>query len=352
MKPCHDTRSHGPEVTDRASILLYGASDRTEPGPETGAVEHPVDLEATPDWGARDRRWEGVESHWLDVDGLRVHTLRSDGSGTPQLLVHGLGGSATNWLEVVGELSADGPVVAVDLPGFGRTRPDEARQCRLGAQRVFLGRLLDALGWDRVTVHGNSMGGLLSVLLAASLPDRVESLVLCSPALPGPVSPAAIASSSALRLAPFLSAGLGTRVLGQMWRRLDPDEVFRQTELTVLADPDGLRDSLRQVAVENVALGQALDWRVPGFATAAADLLKHLARRTEIDGAVDAVRAPVLVVWGTEDRLVARAAMDRTTDGRPRWDRADLDGVGHAAMLESPDRYTTAARSWRALTDA
>lgn len=61
----------------------------------------------------------------LEVGGRSVRVLRadSDGSGDqePQLLVHGLGGSSVGWVAVMEGLSARGPVVAVDLPGFGRT---------------------------------------------------------------------------------------------------------------------------------------------------------------------------------------------------------------------------------------
>lgn len=305
----------------------------------------------TPDWAARDRRWAGIESRWLDVDGTRVHGLWHDGAGTPQLLVHGLGGASTNWLDVIGDLALDGPVFAVDLPGFGRTEPGSADEARMAPQRRFLGRLLDVLGWDRVSIHGNSMGGLLVTLAAASQPARIESLVLCSPSLPGPRSLRALASPQALRLAPFLSASLGANVLCRAWDRFDAADVFRQTELTVLADPDGLRDELREVGVENVALGQETEWRIPGFATAAADLLKHLIRRDEIDGAIAAVAAPTLIVWGEQDRLVSRSTIDRVLELRQEWMRIDLADVGHTAMLESPDRYLTTVRSWRAMQD-
>ena len=135
-----------------------------------------------------------VASHerWIDADGLFVHTLEWNGADggvreapPPMLLVHGLGGSTTNWLSVGPELAARlrGRVVAVDLAGFGRTRPD-GRPASLGTN----GRLLEAFARDRgpFVVMGNSMGGALAVGLAARHPELVTALVLVNPAVPRP----------------------------------------------------------------------------------------------------------------------------------------------------------------------
>lgn len=303
------------------------------------------------DWGDRDRRWTGISSRTLDVDGRQVPALWCDGRGVPQLLVHGLGGSKTNWLEVMADLSHDGPVLAVDLPGFGANEPGDVADVRLGRQRRFLGRLLDTLGWDRVSLHGNSMGGLLAVLTAASQGDRIESLILCSPSLPSPRSLGAVSLRAASRLGPFLIPGLGARILTQAYDRLTPEELYAQTERTVLAPAgNGYRQVVHDLGVENLRQGQQTTWRAPAFAAAASDLIRNLLRRDEIEGAVAAVTAPTLVVWGTEDQLVSRSVIDRAFGARPAWSRADLDGVGHVAQLEVPDRYLTTVRSWRTLT--
>ncbi len=103
--------------------------------------------------------------------------------------MHGLGGSSVTWVEVMEGLAEHGPVVAVDLPGFGRTPPSPDDSLTVSGYVEFLIQVADALGWDRFTLHGNSMGGLIATILAARHPTRVERLVLVSPALP-PRSPA------------------------------------------------------------------------------------------------------------------------------------------------------------------
>ena len=142
---------------------------------------------AAPDdaWLGSDPAWTGVRQELLDVDGRSVRVLRADAAGTastPQLLVHGLGGSAANWIDVIAPLAAHGPVVALDLPGFGHTRLVDSDRLTVPGHVSFVRRVLDALGWESATVHGNSMGGLVATHLAARHPDLVERLVLVSPA--------------------------------------------------------------------------------------------------------------------------------------------------------------------------
>ena len=79
--------------------------------------------------------WPAVTDTFLDVNGRRRGSCGAQPTGLgrhPQLLVHGLGGSSVTWVEVIEGLSEHGPVVAVDLPGFGRTpiRDDDPLTCR------------------------------------------------------------------------------------------------------------------------------------------------------------------------------------------------------------------------------
>lgn len=312
------------------------------------------------DWGVRDSRWRGIRSETVAISAgppettTEVHLLRAgeDRGGTvPTLLVHGLGGSATNWLDVMAPLARAGPVVAVDLPGFGRTAPPDPRAARLRPQARFLQRLLDALGWDHAVVHGNSMGGLLGVLLAADRPDRVARLVLTSPALPPPRSTVALSPVAALRFAPFVSWRLGGLMVERVHARTPAEGIRRGTMDLVLGEADDLRPAMRQVQLENVELGKYERWRAPAFARAAGDLVTTLGLARAVLDAVDAVDAPTLLVWGDRDQLVSRTTVDAIGARRPDWARVDLAGVGHVAMLEAPDRWLesvqapTAARS-------
>lgn len=307
------------------------------------------------DWGERDPRWRGIRSDVLPVAGrgagtADVHVLRAGdhAPGTPQLLVHGLGGSASNWLDVMGALADHGPVVAVDLPGFGWTEPPMPRGARLEPQARFLQRLLDELGWDRAIIHGNSMGGLVSVLLAADHPGRVDRLVLTSPALPPPRTKPFSSARIAMRFAPFLSWRFGAMVMKQLYDRTPTERLRQETLQLVLGDRDDVRPAMQQVQREHLEASRTHPWRIPSFAHAAGDMLHLLGTTHRVHRAIRAVQAPTLVVWGEQDVLVSRETMDRVVARRADWQRVDLDGVGHAAMMEEPDRWLQAVTRWQA----
>jgi pimeloyl-ACP methyl ester carboxylesterase len=303
------------------------------------------------DWGARAARWAGVRSEWLTLGGTRAHVLRADGAeeGPPQLLVHGLGGTAANWLEVLPDLARRGPVVAPDLPGFGRTRPPRSQASRVRGNARFLKALLDRLELDRVVVHGNSMGGLLSVLLAELAPGRVAGLVLTSPAMPSPRSrlhhtdPRTVA-----RFAPLALPGVGRLVLARMWANTTAAELYADTAGFVHGDPARLREELVEVAVENVAFGRDQEWRVRGFATAAQSLVAMLVGGRGLWRTVDQLAVPTLLLWGDEDALVGRAVIDGLRRRRPDWDHHVFAGVGHCPQLEAPADYVAVTEGWAA----
>lgn len=305
------------------------------------------------DWGERDERWAGVSSHLVEVSGHSVHLLRAEGpaDGPTQLLVHGLGGSASNWLEVMGELARIGPVVAPDLPGFGRTEPPRPGGSRIGANASFLRALLRHLDLERVTVHGNSMGGMLSVLLAAAEPVVVERLVLVDPALPGPPGRLRELDRDLLRnFGPFGLPRLGHRVLGRRYAESTAEQLFDETQRLAFADPSRVRAPMRRLGLENTAYGMRTPWRLDGMVAAGHSLLTNLATGRRLKRALDEVAAPTLVVWGDQDRLVPRSVIDATLARRPDFELAVLDDVGHAPMIEVPDRYLAVVSDFYART--
>lgn len=301
------------------------------------------------DWGERDPRWAGIRTEWIEVQGTQVRTLRVDGpaSGTPQLLVHGLGGSSTNWLEVMVELSAYGPVLAMDLPGFGLTAPPAGSSSRVRPNARFVSALCDAVGWDQVVLYGNSMGGLIGTLVAGHRRDLVSRLILVNPGLPAPRRHAhRIPPATVLRFAPFVSQKLGTLAMERMYERMSPERVYRETVELVYADPDQLREPLREVAVENVARARDLDWRIDGFVQAATSLVRLLAGARTISRAIARIEAPTLVLWGDQDQLVGRPVIDGLTARRPEWDLYVFADCGHVPMLEFPDDFTRVVERW------
>lgn len=319
------------------------------------------------DWGNRDPRWAGVSSDSVTIDGAKLHVLRADpdsvGSAQrdpdalPILLVHGLGGSATNWLEIMGGLARHTTVVAVDLPGFGDSRHATGHASRMLPQTTFLTRLLDTLGWDRAEVHGNSMGGFLSIMLAGTNPDRVARLVLVSPAYPslGNVGVTRhMKRASTLTFMMFkVSRVLGLAVLRKLKERSTPEQVVAELESNVLPTGQQLAPAIRKVTLLQAMDAHDLDWRSVAMSYATSDLTTWLlrgwpiGRAGELEAATLAVTADTMLVWGDQDPLVKQVSMDHLTTLRSDIVRHDLAGVGHVAMIEVPDRYVTMVDTWR-----
>ena len=302
------------------------------------------------DWGSRCERWAGVRSEVIDVRGTDVHTMRAgdDHDGLPILLVHGLAGSASNWLEVMPGLAERRPVLAMDLPGFGRTRPPRKEAARVTANARFLRALLDRLGWDEVEVHGNSMGGMISVMLAANEPDRVRRLVLSSPALSSSRRDVAqLERTTFLQFAPFLVQGVGERLLQRVYSRSTPQELYDQTADYLHADPTRVSPELGEVSLENVQWGREQDWRLPAFTVATNSIVRAVTTRRRLEQAICSVAAPTLVLWGDRDRLIGAPVIDRVAALRPDWRIEVLDDIGHVAMFEAPQRYLDLVGAWR-----
>jgi pimeloyl-ACP methyl ester carboxylesterase len=121
-------------------------------------------------------RIEGVKEKFAVVDEKRISYV-DEGAGEPLLLVHGLGGTILNWAPNIIELSRTNRVIALDLPGYGRSdRFDCEYSVDFFAEtiRSFLARI----DLPRVTVLGNSLGGMITMNLALNHPELIKAIVL------------------------------------------------------------------------------------------------------------------------------------------------------------------------------
>ncbi|AVD82137.1 alpha/beta hydrolase [Pseudomonas sp. SWI6] len=117
----------------------------------------------------------------LRLDGGQL-AVRQAGDGDAVVLLHGIGSGAASWLHVAMGLSERARVLAWDAPGYGQSSPlPMAAPCA----RDYAGRLLqalDTLGVERCVLVGHSLGALTASAFAQACPERVNRLVLISPA--------------------------------------------------------------------------------------------------------------------------------------------------------------------------
>lgn len=305
------------------------------------------------DLGARSAVWAPLRSGFVDVCGTQVHVIRGGrrvadgGDPVPHLFVHGLGGGASNWFEVMAALGEDREVIAMDLPGFGRTVPPRYSAARVRANARFLPAFMDTLGIERAIVHGNSMGGMLTALLAGIAPERIARSVMCAPALQTAKSDLTHLSGAVLRrFALFVVPGVGSNVLRAFWARADVDSLIADALAITVHEPDRLSPAMLAIMRENLQYAKRNPWRIESLAYAVESLVAALIGGRELTQGVHAMPSDTLVVWGDRDALVGRPVIEHLLGLRPDWDYAVLPDVGHTPMMEVPDRYLAVVRAW------
>ena len=98
------------------------------------------------------------------------------------IMLHGFSGSKTNWLRLAQNLGSDYHLVALDLLGHGGTDQEITRSYSIVEQVKFVERAAASLGIKRFHLVGNSMGGAITSLYAATYPQQVITATLISPA--------------------------------------------------------------------------------------------------------------------------------------------------------------------------
>lgn len=285
---------------------------------------------------------------YLDTGAGHLHWVDHGGEGPPIVLVHGLGGSSVDWDAVAGRLTDLGHVVAPDLPRFGLSPP---------CARNGLSGMADALeGFVSVevresgrpaTIVGNSMGGLLAVMLASRRPDLVRALVLVSPAFPPRLTDVAGADGpTALRLAIQAAPGAGEILAGWMWRRLSARERVSLTLGWVTHKTGRVPLEVVESLIEMSERRESLPWARTAVTDYSRAIAAVWARRRQFIATVQEVKAPTLVVQGTSDRLIAPAVVEAVCELRPDWDLVQMEDTGHTPQLDAPLRFLDVVRPW------
>jgi pimeloyl-ACP methyl ester carboxylesterase len=284
--------------------------------------------------------WPG-ELVRLDVGDVFVRTAPpgADEISEQAVFVHGLGGSATNWTDLMG-LMARGdrgaPALAgaaIDLPGFGFSPPPADGDYSLDARVAAVTSLIEKLGTGPVHLVGNSLGGAISTRIAARRPGLVRTLTLISPALPD-LRPRLLP----MRLALVSAPGVGVRVL-RRYQTLPPERRADMTINDLFADPSLLHRDRRAEAVAEVIRRDGLDYAREALLRSGRALVAEYTRSGPGSLWRDAARvtAPTLVIHGSHDRLVNPTTAARAARSF-RYGRAVvLPRIGHVAMMERPD---------------
>ncbi|WP_106849540.1 alpha/beta fold hydrolase [Blastococcus sp. Marseille-P5729] len=302
------------------------------------------------DYRTRTEPWPG-RFHRLTVQtprGERVATLHArhtDGpDDAPVLLhVHGLGGSASNWTDLATSLRGRFRSIALDLPGWGLSDPAPDGDYSIAAAARWVSAAIEALvPSQRVHLVGNSLGGLISIRVAAQRPEQVATLSLVSPAVPGFEATTDADPRMALLALPYIGSRIQQRI-----NDVDFLSRARMSAELCFADPESIPEYRLEQQAEEIAARAGFPWAVPAFSGSLRSIVAvHLHRKKDNPWRLAAgLPMPTAVIWGDKDRLVPVKRAPKLAGVIPDARLHVFENVGHTAQLEVPEATAEAVLS-------
>jgi pyruvate dehydrogenase E2 component (dihydrolipoamide acetyltransferase) len=245
-----------------------------------------------------------AQTRIVEVGGVRINFLAAGGgSGRSTLLLHGLGGNLGNWTLLQTSLAATRLVVAVDLPGHGESSKDLGRIAGFGAIAELMLLLLDELQIPCADIVAHSMGAPIALEMARRSPSRITAIGLIAP------------------------AHLGQPVSGRFVNDLVSAHSRRQiTDLLKELFVDPQRAS-REMA-EAMLKARRIDGVTDAWMRYSSFLMEEPASARE---ALDGIRCPIAVFWGSEDRIITPVARG---DLPSNAEVVFIEGAGHMPHIE------------------
>ena len=233
------------------------------------------------------------------------------------IMLHGFSANKYNWLRFAKYLSGDYHVVALDLLGHGDNETDLNRSYSIVEQVEFVRQVAAELGIKRFHLVGNSMGGAISSLYAATHPEQVISATLISPAgvhdIPSEMDK-------------LLEEGKNPLIATTL------DE-FAQVIDFVMEEKPYIPGPVAKVEAEKSVARVEINRKI------FSDLRKDL--ELGMESRFQNIKAPVLIIWGDQDRAINVENIDKYAQLIPNATKVVYEGIGHLAMIEVPERSAT-----------
>ncbi|VAW07604.1 Dihydrolipoamide acetyltransferase component (E2) of acetoin dehydrogenase complex [hydrothermal vent metagenome] len=241
-----------------------------------------------------------------DMDISYLEVSPADPAAIPVVLIHGFGGDSNNWLFNQGKIGESHRVIALDLPGHGRSGKNVEDGSIKGLAAV-VDRFLAALDIEEAHLFGHSMGAAVALQCAIDGSCQISSLTLICPALVGRgVNPEYISGfrqgRTRKQLKPTLSLLFSDE---QLVTRELVDDVLKYKRL------DGVADALDIIA--STALGSD----TPAFDP----------------GEIASLQIPVSVIWGDNDRIICGTEPHMLTGGNVT--EHHVENAGHMPHMEN-----------------
>lgn len=271
-------------------------------------------------WKTRNRRdieqrvsMGQLPSETIDVDGWIIRYHQS-GQGPHLVLVHGLGANLICWRWIVKYFAPKFTVTALDLPGFGQSSKLEGETYGLDEQAERLEKILNALSIRESYLVGNSMGGNIVLWFALRFPEQAKALCVIAPA----TSPSLVP----LNLEPFVwLAKPAAHALNRMTIRMIHKRTVSKRELI---DDDRVQETLNIYKKQGEAVRSFLK-------------ATSLIRDVRLSESLHKITTPLLILWGSKDKLVSRRVIDALEKALPQAESFVHIGGGHHLQEDEPE---------------
>jgi pimeloyl-ACP methyl ester carboxylesterase len=260
----------------------------------------------------------------IELHGRRV-IYRVAGSGPPVVLIHGMLNSSSHWRSVALNLARDYTVIAPDLIGHGDSAAPRG-DYSLGAHASSIRDLLAAMGIDRASIVGHSLGGGVAMQFFYQFPQRTERLVLISSGGLGQAVSPVLRTAALPGISAMLSLTIHPRLLGALTAT---GRGLRQRDVRLGVYIQALARALRPL--ENAEARRAF------LQTLRAVIDVHGQRVSATDRLYLLESMPTLIVWGERDNTIPLQHGLRAHAEIPHSHFKTLPRAAHFPHLEDPD---------------
>jgi len=259
----------------------------------------------------------GLTEQKIEVNGLSVSYMEGpkvDDRST-LLLIHGFAANKENWIRFAGHLTDQYNVVALDLLGHGKSTKNPALSHDIDDQVAYLNRFMKAKNISQAHLVGNSMGGAISSLFAATHPEQALSVVL--------VNPAGIFDHRSV-LQDYLDKGENPLVVKK------EEDIYTLMEFAMV-EPPFVPWPIPLVVAERAMANKALNDQI-------FDQIKSEHHNYDFKQELTRIKVPTLIMWGTEDKVINYRNSEIFNQLIPVSEILIYQDIGHAPMIEIPEK--------------
>ena len=232
------------------------------------------------------------------------------GEGTPMLILHGLMGGLSNFDGVAEYFPQHGyKVVIPELPIYDMP----LLKTNIKNITKFIKEFIEARGYEKVILLGNSLGGHIGLLTTKLYPEYIKALVITG------------------------SSGLYESAMGDSYPKKGDFEYIKKKAQDVFYDPAVATDEIVEDVYQTIKDRNKLI-RILAIAKSA---IRHNMAKD-----LPNMKQPTCIIWGKQDDVTPPKVADEFNQLLPNSDLFWIDKCGHAAMMEHPDLFNEILHTW------